>query len=68
LSQKAEATSFYLVRDPTKGRSYCRKGGKRPLSYDDILKRLNVLAAKKRKMKKVLPGRREDVCAWRRGR
>jgi hypothetical protein len=35
--------------------------GRGPLSYDDILKRLDVLAAKKRKMKKILPGRREEA-------
>jgi hypothetical protein len=32
-----------------------REDGKRPLSYDDILKRLNGLTAKKEKVKKLLP-------------
>jgi hypothetical protein len=31
-----------------------RENGKRPLSYDDILKRLNVSTAKKEKVKKLL--------------
>jgi hypothetical protein len=38
-----------------------REDGKRPLSYDDILKRLNVLAAKRKKGKKLLPVRREEA-------
>jgi hypothetical protein len=32
-----------------------RENGKRSLSYDDILKRLNVSTAKKEKVKKLLP-------------